>query len=245
MRILEALAETGDAVDLKDLTTRVGMVKSSVYRILYTLRELGYVEQRGRGSYVLTGRICALSRRATARPGLIEVARPYLTAARDALNEAAWLAQWRGGRVVLIDVVEAPHKLRLSLGVGDSCPLHASSLGKAVAALLRPEALAAVLGSEPLARFTAHTITKRAQLLRELARARACGFATNEEETIEGAFLVGAPVFDCAGEVMAAVSLGSPIARCSAAKRDRMIRLVKETGTAISRRLEELGYRQE
>ena len=50
MRILEVLAQDGEPLELKDLTSRVGLVKSSVFRILYTLRELGYVEQRGRGS---------------------------------------------------------------------------------------------------------------------------------------------------------------------------------------------------
>ncbi|HKE22616.1 MAG TPA: IclR family transcriptional regulator [Bryobacteraceae bacterium] len=244
MRILEVLADVEDPLDLKDLTARVGMVKSSVYRILYTLRELGYVEQHGRGSYRLTGRVSSLARRASAQPGLIEVARPYLTAARDALNEAAWLAQWRGGRVVLVDVVEAPHKLRLSLGIGDSCPLHASSLGKAVAAFLRPETLAVALGTDPLPRFTERTITERAQLLRELARVRAGGFAINEEETIDGAVLVGAPVLDSTGEVTAAVSLGSPMARCTTPKREEMIELVRHTGGAISQRLAELGYRR-
>jgi DNA-binding IclR family transcriptional regulator len=243
MRILEVLAKEEVPLDLKDLTARVDMVKSSVFRILYTLRELGYVEQRGRGSYCLTAKMFALASRSAIRHSLIEVAHPHLTHLRDSLNESAWLAEWRGGRAILVDVAEARHKLRLLLSIGDPCPLHASALGKSIAAFLRPEELATVLGTEALASFTDRTITDRAQLLRELAKVRACGLATNEEETIEGAILVGAPIFDSRGNVFAAVSLSCPTARCTLQKRSDMVALVREASRSISQQLADLGFR--
>jgi DNA-binding IclR family transcriptional regulator len=243
MRILEVLAKEEAPIDLKNLTAHVGMVKSSVFRILYTLRELGYVEQRGRGSYCLTAKMFALASRSAIRHTLIEVAHPHLVHLRDALNESAWLAEWRGDRVVLTDVAEARHKLRLSLGVGDSCPLHASALGKSIAAFLSPEALAAALGTETLTRLTDRTITDRAQLLRELAKVRASGLASNEEETIEGAILVGAPIFDCRGVVFAAISLSCPTARYTPQKRRDMDALVKEASQSISQQLADQGFR--
>jgi DNA-binding IclR family transcriptional regulator len=245
MRILEVLSKEEAPLDLKDLTARVGLVKSSVFRILYTLRELGYVEQRGRGTYCLTAKMFALAGGSAARHSLIEMAHPHLARLRDSLNEAAWLAEWRGGRVILTDVAEARHKLRLSLGIGDSCPLHASALGKSIAAFLSPEALATALGTETLARFTERTITDRAQLLRELAKVRASGVASNEEETIEGAILVGAPIFDCRGNVFAAISLSCPTARCTPQKRSDMNALIKEASQSISQQLADLGFRSD
>jgi DNA-binding IclR family transcriptional regulator len=204
---------------------------------------LGYVEQRGRGSYCLTAKMFALASRSAIRHSLIDVAHPHLAQLRDSLNESAWLAEWRGGRVVLIDVAEARHKLRLSLGIGDPCPLHASALGKAIAAFLRPEALATALGTEALTRFTDRTITDRAQLLRELAKVRSCGFASNEEETIEGAIVVGAPVFDCRVNVFAAVSLTCPTARCTPQKHSLMNTLVLDASRSISQQLTDLAFR--
>ena len=164
------------------------MVKSSVFRILYTLRELGYVEQRGRGSYCLTAKMFALASRSAIRHSLIEVAHPHLTHLRDSLNESAWLAEWRGGRAILVDVAEARHKLRLLLSIGDPCPLHASALGKSIAAFLRPEALATVLGTEALTSFTGRTITDRAQLLRELAKVRPVDWPPTRKRRLKGQF---------------------------------------------------------
>ncbi|MBI3470608.1 MAG: helix-turn-helix domain-containing protein, partial [Candidatus Solibacter usitatus] len=45
LRVLEALSEQEHGAGLKDVAGRVGLVKSSVFRILFTLREMGYVEQ--------------------------------------------------------------------------------------------------------------------------------------------------------------------------------------------------------
>lgn len=245
MRVLEALAQEGDASDLKDLSARVGLVKSSAFRILYTLRELGYVEQRGRGLYCLTPKLFRLAKKAPAQASLNTIAHPYLLRLRDALDEAAWLAQWRRGRVILTDVAEARHKLRLSLDIGDDCPLHASALGKAIAAYLPPEELAKALGSGPFPRLTQNTNTDPAQLFRELAGVRESGYALNEEETIDGAILIGAPVFDARNAVLASVSTSCPIARCSPDKRKAMIAEVKAISAAISHELLEAEYRAE
>ncbi len=243
MRVLEALGRDGGSCSLQELVGRVGLVKSSVFRILYTLRELGYVEQNGRGVYSLTPKMYALAGKARGRTSLMTIAHPHLEHMRDVSEETASLAEWRRSRVVCIEVAEGSHKLRLSLDVGDECPLHASALGKAVAAHLPPEELAAALRIAGLPAYTAATVTDRAHFLRELAQIRKDGYALNREETIAGAILVGAAIFDARGDVFAAVSLSCPTARYSAKKRTALTQLVRATSAAITKELEEIGYR--
>ena len=243
LNVLEALADGEAGSTLATLASRTGLVKSSTFRILYTLKELGYVDQNGpNGPYRLTLKALALARRAAIRPTLINVARPHLVRLRDRLQESVWLAEWRRREVVLADVAEAAHKLRLSLDLGDACPLHASALGKAVAAHLSPEQLKGVLGDAPLPRYTARTLTSRFRLGQELERVRRQGFAMNEEETIEGALLAGAPVFDAQRRVCAAVSVSCPTARCPQGKRQAMVRGVIAAAAAISADLAALGF---
>lgn len=243
MSVIEVLAETDKPVDLQELTNRVGLVKSSVFRILFTLRELGYVEQHGRGRYSLTMKVCGLGKAHLAHASLTDLVHPHLERLRAATNESAWLAQWLGRKAVIVDVAEASQqRLRLSLAVGDKCPLHASSLGKSIAAWLRPDELARVLGDRELRRFTPHTTCERTTLLRELAQVRERGYATNDQETVEGAFVAGAPVFDTRGRVFAAVSVSTPTARCTAAKRESLIEAVRQAGAEITRELTSLAY---
>ncbi len=241
-RVLEALAD-GPA-ELREIAERSGLGKSSAFRLLYTLKELGYVEQPApTGPYQLTLKMLALTRQPARDLTLAQVAHPYLVRLRDELGEAAWLAEWRGGQVVLTDAAQARHRLRLSLDLGDVCPLHASALGKAVAAHLTRTELKRALGGGRLERYTARTITSRARLEDELAMVRRQGYAVNDEETIEGAFLAGAPIFDARGHVCGAVSVSAPTARCAPAKREAMIAAVKRATAEISQELARLGFR--
>ncbi len=240
-RVLEALSD--GPMELGAIAARTGLGKSTVFRLLYTLRELGYVEQPGpTAPYSLSWKIAKLARRAGTDRVLGELARPHLLHLRDELDESAWLAEFRRGNVVISGGVLSAQKLRLSLDVGDTCPLHASALGKAVAAWL-PEGLRRkLLGEGPLPRFTRRTITSRARLEQELKRVRRSGYSLNDEETIEGAFLAGAPVFDAEGRICAAISVSAPKPRVTRARRKAIIAAVRRAAAALTRELAEVGF---
>lgn len=242
VQVLAALSEGSST--LGEVSSRTRLAKSTAFRVLFTLRELGWVEQAGRnGAYRLTFRMLAVARQGVAEPALPHVARPYLTRLRDAVNESAWLGEVRGAAVVLVDVVEAPQKLRLSLDIGDGCPLHASAIGKAVAAHMTPGELDAALGEGPFERYTANTLTTRGELNAALAGVREQGYAANDEETIPGAFVAGAPVFDSSGRAVAAISISTPTVRCAAARRQEIIEGVIKAAGELSAELQALGFR--
>lgn len=243
LRVLEALSEQEHGAGLKDVAGRVGLVKSSVFRILFTLREMGYVEQaEPNGAYRLSVKVAGLALRSR-RPTLISLARPHLMWLRDQLREPAWLAELRRGDVVLVDMAdEGSHRLRLSFDIGDRCPYHATAVGKAVAAYLPRAELEAALGKGKLPRYTLRTIRTRAAFQAELETVRRLGYAVNEEETVPGAVLVGAPVFDANDRAFAALSVSAPTPRCSPEKRRAMIGAVKQAGVAVSRDLARAGF---
>lgn len=242
VQVLTALSDGSST--LGEVAARTRLAKSTAFRVLFTLRELGWVEQAGRnGSYRLAFRMLAIARRGNAEPTLPNVARPYLTRLRDGLGESAWLGEVRGNAVVLVDVVEAPQKLRLSLDIGDVCPLHASAIGKAIAAHLTPDELAAALGDGPLECFTPNTFTSRGKVIAELATIREQGYAVNDEETIQGAFVAGAPVFDSTGRPIAAISVSAPTVRCAGAKRQQIAEAVAKAAGELTAELQALGFR--
>ncbi|MGH8692650.1 MAG: IclR family transcriptional regulator, partial [Burkholderiales bacterium] len=235
LRVLETMAESGGDVHLKDIVSRVGLTKSSAFRILFTLKELGYVEQvDGHKTYRLSPRLFGLARKSAFTPNLINVARPYLVRLRDEFSESSWLGQVKRGRVILVAAAEAPRQLRLSFEVGEVSPLHATGVGKAIAAQMTPAELDAAVGAGELKRFTPRTIPNRSQLDKELAKIRQQGFSVNQEETVEGAILVGAPIFDSLGRAFAAISVSSPTVRWSAERRLTMSQAVKQAASSIT-----------
>ena len=242
VRVLEALAQHNGAMTLKRIAAEVGIVKSSTFRILFTLKELGYVEQDvENGPYHLTARTVLLVRKPVGLVRLTAIVRPHLMRLRDRVHESVWLAQRRGRRVVLVDGAEAGHPLRLSFDIGDECPPHATALGKAVAAFVPPPELDLWVRAA-LPKFTPKTLAGIARIKQELGDVRRLGYALNDEETVPGAFLAGAPVFDANGVVCAAISVSAPKARLSALKRKQLIDEIRRCAQAATDDLAAAAY---
>lgn len=246
LAVLEALAISEYGKPLKEIASEVGLVKSSAFRILFTLKEAGYVEQpEMNGVYRLSLKTAGLARRNSNRLGLATVARPHLALLREKLDESVALAERLAESVILIDVLETSHPLRLTLHIGDACPIHATALGKAVAAFLSPEELSALLEKSKLAQYTEHTFTKMRDLKLDLARTRRTGYSLNDEETVAGAFIVGAPIFESQSSVCGSISVNIPTARCSAARKKLLIASVIDAGRKISADLAGIGFVRE
>jgi IclR family acetate operon transcriptional repressor len=243
LAVLEALALSEFGKPLKEIAKEVGLVKSSAFRILFTLKEAGYVEQpETNGVYRLTLKTTGLSRRNAKQLGLAAIAKPHLTMLREKLDESVALAERLAESVILIDVLETSHPLRLTFHIGDDCPIHATALGKAVAAFLSSREQVPFLARLKLARYTEHTYTKMRDLKLDLERAHRAGYSLNAEETVTGAVIVGAPIFDSQSSVCGAVSVNIPTARCSAARKKLLIASVIEAGRLISADLAAIGF---
>ena len=243
LNVLESLSASDAGKPLKEIASDTGLLKSSAFRILFTLKEAGYVEQAGQnGAYGLTLKTAGLSKKNAERLSLVAVARPHLTELQEQLEESVALAERRSGSVILVDVIECSQPLRLSFQAGDDCPVHATALGKAVAAFLPKDELDHWLRKHVFPRYTPQTNTALAALRAELQRVQRAGFAVNDEETVAGAFLVGAPIFDSRENVCGAVSVNAPVARCSPAHRKLLTARSVRTARAISEDLARIGY---
>ncbi len=243
MRVFEVLANGEGSKSLGTISAESGLVKSTAFRILFTLRELGYVERNANtGFYALNLKVLGLARGAKAKATLTRVARPFLDALRDELDESVWLAERRGNQVYVVDVAEAHHPLRLLLKLGDLSPIHAAALGKAIAAHVEDAELDEMLAAQPLRSFTPKTITDACELMGHLAEVRRQGYAVNDEETIPGAVAIGVPIFDANGRVFAAVSITAPTTRWQAEKLEATAGKVKACAEDISSVFMDLGY---
>lgn len=243
LNVLEALAQSEHGKALKDIAEEVGLVKSSVFRILFTLKQAGYVEQpETNGVYRLTLKTAGLTRRNSERMGFVTVARPHLIRLRDELDESVALAERRERSVVLIDVLETSHPLRLTFHIGDNCPIHATAMGKAVAAHLSAKELAIFLGDPEMPQYTTRTNTKLRDLKADLGRVQKLGYAVNDEETVSGAVIIGTAIFDSQKNVCGALSVNTPTARCSAVRKKRLIAAVMDVGRRVSSDLSDIGF---
>jgi DNA-binding IclR family transcriptional regulator len=222
-----------------EIAARIQRPKSSVYRLLGTLTDVGYLDQDGdTGRYRLGIRLAALGDIARHSTSLQRLARPWLQELTDATGELADLTVLAGSRLITVEVVESLHPISVPGLLGGQPPVHATAAGKVFLAW-RSESERGRLLTMPLERFTPHTITDPARFELDLGLTRKHGFAQVRGEWFPDLASVGAPVRNHRGEVIAAVALGVPESRCTRAKIAAMGRAAIHAAQQLSR---QLGY---
>lgn len=239
--ILDVLAESTEDLSLADMEERLDLNKSTSYRLLRTLERHRFAEKDfGTGKYRLGSKLLELGARAVARFDLVTIGRPFLEKLSAQSGETAHLGVLSGREVVSIAVANGRHNLRMSVTVGGKAPVHCSSLGKAILALLPEAEVDVVLGKEPLRAHTRHTTTRRLDLKAELAQIRTRGFAIDDEELEDGLKCIGAGIQDYSGRVVGALSLAGAALRLNKKRVASLAPLVARMASEFSLNL---GYR--
>jgi DNA-binding IclR family transcriptional regulator len=151
-----------------------------------------------------------------------------------ATQETVNLAVLDQGTVLYVDVIESPHEFRLSSRVGTRRSVHVTALGKALAAFLPEETRENILNSIAFQPATPRTIGNLVQFRQELEKIRRQGYAVDDEEAVQGARCVSAPILDSDGKPIAAVSVSGPVTRVSPNQVNALAGAVTSAARAIS-----------
>jgi IclR family KDG regulon transcriptional repressor len=234
VRVLELLAERKD-LSVSELATLVRIDKSNASRLLQTLQRFDYVRRiPTTGRYGLGPAVVHLAQGFLRRFELREMMRPYLRRLYEATHETVTLVVEQGERAIFVDKLESPHSLRTHVEIGQTIPMHAGSTSKALMAHLPRERQLEILEAAGMPRLTANTIVDREQLFAQLDQVRRRGYATSVEETGYGAGGVAAAVLNSAGEPVAAIGVGWPIARVSEARLHEIGKFVRDVAAEAS-----------
>jgi IclR family acetate operon transcriptional repressor len=210
-RILEELSHAG-LLGLNDITRSTGISKSTVFRILNTLQEMGYV-LRDDGGYRISPTLGRLAGDEASSEALRRLALPAMLGLRDQYGETVNLGVLAFDKVTYLEVVPSEFALRLEERRGASVPAHASALGKAILAFSPRDAVHTLINGRTLEIITRNTISNSDEFLTELKRVRHAGFAFDRGEGSLLAVCIGAPILDAQGNAIAAMSISGPASR--------------------------------
>jgi len=213
--ILEALQGSSAGLGLKAICDLTGIHKSTAHRFLKHLERERYLIRTQAGAYLIGPRLSQMSTRGNQGATLQAVARPILWELWKSTQETVNLAVLDQGTVLYVDVIESPHEFRLSSRVGTRRSLHVTALGKALAAFLPAEAQENILSTITFHPATPRTIMNLLQFRQELEKIRRQGYAVDDEEAVQGARCVSAPILNSDREPIAAVSISGPVTRVS------------------------------
>ena len=248
MKILECLSHER-SLGITELTGRVSthlepipMDKSTVYRFLVSLMDLGFVYQDPQTEkYGLTLKLFEIGMSVLERLELWREAEPIVKDIARVTGETVHLATLDEDNLVYLGKFESMRTLRVSMmsRVGRSAPAYCTGVGKILLAHLPRERLDYILKKEKPVQFTDRTIVRRADLDRELSAIREQGYAIDNEEHEAGVRCVAAPVRNNFSAVCGAVSVSVPTVRLPDKEIPRYRDIIVQAAEEISSRM---GY---
>ncbi|AXF75684.1 DNA-binding transcriptional regulator KdgR [Erwinia tracheiphila] len=237
--ILQALGE-GREHGITDLSQRLMMSKSTVYRFLQTMKSLGYIAQEGESEkYTLTLKLFELGAKALQNIDLIRLADVQMREISRQTRETIHLGALEENSIVYIHKIDSLYNLRMYSRIGRRNPLHSTAIGKVLLAWRDRQEVVKMLDGVEFTRSTARTIASAEALMHQLDIVRISGFAEDNEEQEEGLRCLAVPVFDRFGVVVAGMSVSFPTLRFAHDKKSEYVKLLQQAGSAIS---EQMGY---
>jgi DNA-binding IclR family transcriptional regulator len=239
-RILEELSRV-EALGLSELTERTRIPKSTVFRILSTLLDMGYVLRDDGRNYMVSFALAQLGSNEGSSTALRNVALPYMLDLRQQYGETVNLGTLNLDKVIYAEVVPSEFAVRLQETRGASVSVHASALGKAILAFSSNDFVENLVLRRKLENVTQNTISNPDEFMAELKRVRAAGFAFDRGETTLEARCVAAPILDANGVAAGAVSVSGPSSRFNPRKDSPVTASLLRATSEISQKLQALS----
>ncbi|HST84337.1 MAG TPA: IclR family transcriptional regulator [Kineosporiaceae bacterium] len=237
--LLELMAARGnEPARLRELSDALGAPRSSIYALLRTLVERGWVRTDATGTLYSIG-IQALLAGTTYLDfdPFLRIVQPQINELSVKLDETIHYGRLQGARIVYLATHESSQYLRPFSRVGRTLPAFSTAMGKSLLAERLhagdPDSLAEHL-PDTLAPLTAHTIVDRLALARDLEAVRSRGYAVDREENLEGVVCF-AVVLRFASPPSDAISCSLPVERLREGREAEIIEALRRTKLTIER----------
>ena len=211
---LELLAENGDA-GVMEVSTALGLNKSTAHRVLNSLIYMGYARQNEEtGRYEPSLKVVDLANQVMKHVDIVQVVRPYLRKLMELTDETVHFVERDGTDAVYIDKVESYRNgIQMVSRIGSRIPLYCSGVGKAIAAELDEHEVEEIWNRSRILPLTPYTITDFEAFRRELSEIRERGYALDNEENENGVRCIAVSLKDYTGRVKYAFSISAPVSR--------------------------------
>ena len=208
LQVLEALAKSKTGKGVTELSLELDLTKSNTFRLLRTLRALGYVRNSESKLYSATMKVWQVGLSVVESLDLPTIAAPQMRMLSKKTGETVYLAVPDGLSVIYIDKIDSTKPIRSWSPVGGSAPIHCVGTGKALLAAdydrLRHQI------RDHLTKFTNRTMTSLKQLDADVAATLERGYSIDTGEYRERVYSFGAAIRLPNGQPVAAIGVSAP-----------------------------------
>jgi DNA-binding IclR family transcriptional regulator len=210
IRIMREFSQEEPELGITELSRRLGLTKSAVFRIVRTLEKENILRKNPQTrKYYLWLTALEIGSVVYHDNDVAQIALPILKQMRALTPGVVQLVMYdRGGIVYLLKLPE-DKDTRIFNSMGKRVPAYCTASGKMLLAHQDETEINRVL-SEELKPMTEHTITSPEKLSLELVKIREAGYAVSREEFKIGMSSVAVPIYDDFDRVIAAISVTRP-----------------------------------
>ena len=232
--ILQAFTAADFELSAGELLKRVDLSRPTLYRLLNTLEQSGFVISSGEPQkFRLGASVARLAHVWTSSLDISAVAQPFMQRIHQQTGETVALFIQQADERVCIAELPSTQPLSFKRGVGYSERIVLGASGRVILAHM-PD------GDEKLRLYAAQVHLDSDTYAKDLILIRQRGYALSKDELIQGAVAVAAPYFDGSSRVVGSIAVFGPSARLHTAQSESFGKLLMVEAKALSKAL---GYR--
>lgn len=221
--VLELITEKNH-LTVTEASNLTGYTRSTIQRILNTLRYLDYIEQdQNTLEYYPTFKLYTLGNQIHITDTIKSTAKAHMRKMAEEINETINLGILDNQRVIYLDKVLSTSPLRVDISPNTFIPLYSSALGKAIAAFNQNEYY-----FDNYEKFTSTTVESNDELEKDLLNIKNQGYSLDNEEFVEGLICIGVPILNKENEAIASLSISIPTIRFKKDKMDEYVELLNK-----------------
>lgn len=241
-RVIEVIRYMGEhgETTIKDISNSTGLPPSTCHRLLDLLAKEGLVERdEATREYHIGTELFRIAGRVQAHFEIGKHARPHLEKIAAACDETSVLGLRlpADGKMIFAEKVDSQRLLRYQLNLNEQLSLVWGASGKAILAYLPENEIEQIYEAEDVAPASQAQKPSLPELMEELGRIRAVGFAASEGEKIGGAVGIAAPVFRAGGDVIGCLAITVPKDRIGPRDIQKLGELVRTSANDLSTEL--------
>jgi IclR family KDG regulon transcriptional repressor len=240
LQILLAFVPHNNEMGTSEISTRLGLHKSTVSRLLNVLTSYGFLQHDAKTRKFRLGTTAAKISTAIKQSlseQLIGIAQPHLDDLRNEIGETVALEVWAGNITIMAYRAEVLRLRRVFLlRPGDRVDIHVSAGARVILAFLAPHVVDRVLQG-PFERYTENTIVDPNILKEQIRKAGDEGFAISRGERHPDSNIIAVPIFDYEKRPVAAISLFTTTERLPKLLETDIILKLNQAAARISTKL--------
>lgn len=211
LKILSILAEARGPLSLNEITEHFTIDRSSVFRLIATLIQNGYVRQdEDNKKYTLGFKIMEIAGTYESQMQIDSIIRPVMHRICDYTGQNTHVGILDHNEVVFIAVEQPVGMITINIAVGTREPAAPTALGKALIAFMTPGRRDTFLSHITLEPFTDNSIRSMDAYLETIDTIRETRIAFDREEYKEGISCIAAPILNNRNEAFFSIGISGP-----------------------------------